>query len=291
MAQRVLSQKDDVRLGKLFDECADLVSGNKPVEMCLKYFETWQFACRIMDCYGFESIEELLQFEEGYSVEDWAIEFVVGLEDACEIDKKYGSILIDFCREYIKRSNQVDQSFIFELKSSIAEAYFRIGGQISGDIEFDKVMKEFPQMSEGWLCWAGQYSSAEVTDANTAKAISILERARKIEHLDDREEVLIALLELHERDDPWGEKAEELSQEIETIQEGISSVDKDPDVHQEHDDDCTCGDPHHHHDNNDHQHGPDCIHSPADAPVIPGRNDPCPCGSGKKYKKCCGANA
>ncbi len=29
------------------------------------------------------------------------------------------------------------------------------------------------------------------------------------------------------------------------------------------------------------------------APVVlgkqPGRNDPCPCGSGKKYKKCCGA--
>ena len=22
----------------------------------------------------------------------------------------------------------------------------------------------------------------------------------------------------------------------------------------------------------------------------PGRNDPCPCGSGKKYKKCCGMN-
>jgi preprotein translocase subunit SecA len=22
-----------------------------------------------------------------------------------------------------------------------------------------------------------------------------------------------------------------------------------------------------------------------------GPNDPCPCGSGKKYKKCCGANA
>ena len=21
-----------------------------------------------------------------------------------------------------------------------------------------------------------------------------------------------------------------------------------------------------------------------------GRNDPCPCGSGKKFKKCCGAN-
>ncbi len=26
-----------------------------------------------------------------------------------------------------------------------------------------------------------------------------------------------------------------------------------------------------------------------EGPVV-GRNDPCPCGSGKKYKKCCGAN-
>jgi len=28
---------------------------------------------------------------------------------------------------------------------------------------------------------------------------------------------------------------------------------------------------------------------PIQADKAPGRNDPCPCGSGKKYKKCCGA--
>ena len=36
------------------------------------------------------------------------------------------------------------------------------------------------------------------------------------------------------------------------------------------------------------------IINPKSAPVTSqkvGRNDPCPCGSGKKYKKCCGANA
>ena len=27
---------------------------------------------------------------------------------------------------------------------------------------------------------------------------------------------------------------------------------------------------------------------PVKAEKEPGRNDPCPCGSGKKYKKCCG---
>ena len=28
---------------------------------------------------------------------------------------------------------------------------------------------------------------------------------------------------------------------------------------------------------------------PIKAGTAPGRNDPCPCGSGRKYKKCCGA--
>jgi HEAT repeat protein len=43
-----------------------------------------------------------------------------------------------------------------------------------------------------------------------------------------------------------------------------------------------------------HVHGPGCGHGHG-APEQPlrsekiGRNDPCPCGSGKKYKKCCGA--
>ncbi|MBT9143735.1 MAG: hypothetical protein DDT29_02146 [Dehalococcoidia bacterium] len=34
------------------------------------------------------------------------------------------------------------------------------------------------------------------------------------------------------------------------------------------------------------------LNSPAPAKAIkrPGRNDPCPCGSGKKYKQCCGAD-
>ncbi len=29
--------------------------------------------------------------------------------------------------------------------------------------------------------------------------------------------------------------------------------------------------------------------APSGPPVAPGRNDPCPCGSGRKFKKCCGA--
>lgn len=48
-----------------------------------------------------------------------------------------------------------------------------------------------------------------------------------------------------------------------------------------------------------HEHGPECdhdhehSHGPRPEPVrraAPkvGRNDPCPCGSGKKFKKCCG---
>jgi len=51
-----------------------------------------------------------------------------------------------------------------------------------------------------------------------------------------------------------------------------------------------------------HVHGPNCNHAhdhhhhhaetPARNPMRDvGRNDPCPCGSGAKFKKCHGANA
>ena len=47
-----------------------------------------------------------------------------------------------------------------------------------------------------------------------------------------------------------------------------------------------------------HVHGPDCDHNHGDGLQEPfrhaepklGRNDPCSCGSGKKYKKCHGAS-
>ena len=44
----------------------------------------------------------------------------------------------------------------------------------------------------------------------------------------------------------------------------------------------------------EHVHGPDCNHDhPVQEPyrreaTKVGRNDPCSCGSGKKFKKCCG---
>jgi uncharacterized protein YecA (UPF0149 family) len=46
-----------------------------------------------------------------------------------------------------------------------------------------------------------------------------------------------------------------------------------------------------------HVHGPDCAHDHAPqepvrrAEAKVGRNDPCPCGSGRKYKKCHGGSA
>lgn len=46
----------------------------------------------------------------------------------------------------------------------------------------------------------------------------------------------------------------------------------------------------HDHGHEHHVHGPHCNHAPQEPVRNPlkevGRNDPCPCGSGKKFKKC-----
>lgn len=58
-----------------------------------------------------------------------------------------------------------------------------------------------------------------------------------------------------------------------------------PDCNHDHD---------HDHGHAHHVHGPHCNHGAAQEPVRNplkevGRNDPCPCGSEKKFKKCHGA--
>jgi SEC-C motif-containing protein len=48
------------------------------------------------------------------------------------------------------------------------------------------------------------------------------------------------------------------------------------------------GDSHTHAEGEGHHHKPQTVQR--EGPKI-GRNDPCVCGSGKKYKKCCGSDA
>jgi hypothetical protein len=95
------------------------------------------------------------------------------------------------------------------------------------------------------------------------------------------------------------------------VVDGASShaAEEEPDLG--HDEDCDCGSGHHdHHDHHDHDHHDQCdccsdncydgddhddhhdqeavVRAPA-APKI-GRNEKCPCGSGRKFKKCCERN-
>jgi uncharacterized protein YecA (UPF0149 family) len=55
-----------------------------------------------------------------------------------------------------------------------------------------------------------------------------------------------------------------------------------PHVHEE---GCGCGHDHHDHRGDDHHHQTIAPYVRITPKV--GRNEPCPCGSGKKYKKCC----
>jgi uncharacterized protein YecA (UPF0149 family) len=50
---------------------------------------------------------------------------------------------------------------------------------------------------------------------------------------------------------------------------------------------CGCGHDHHHGHHHPGHHHPLAAEPFVRASAKVGRNDPCPCGSGKKHKKCC----
>jgi hypothetical protein len=69
----------------------------------------------------------------------------------------------------------------------------------------------------------------------------------------------------------------------------MSSETKTPETaapHHAHEDACGCGHDHHPHGHEHHHHHHGIAPYVRASPKV-GRNDPCPCGSGKKYKKCC----
>jgi preprotein translocase subunit SecA len=73
---------------------------------------------------------------------------------------------------------------------------------------------------------------------------------------------------------------------MDTLKTAIAATPVTP-AHDHGEDPCGCGHDHHHHGHahGHHHHAPQATIRRA-APKV-GRNDPCPCGSGQKHKKCC----
>ena len=228
------------------------------IKTCDEWLSAWEDIKAIMIEDGIGSIDEL---QKKYQWTDFLSNYVQDLELALHnagiIDKEYYRKRIEYCFEMLERCGRTDDLLIENTRRAIAESYFELGNGQEGERLYEMWLLDDPDWGWGYIGWSDCYHFADGrTSVQLEKAEEILTKALSRETLRDRIDVVERAAELYE-DLGNREKAAELQKEhsrLSRLEKGF-------------------------------------LYGPKQTPVRVekiGRNDPCPCGSGKKYKKCCG---
>lgn len=226
---------------------------------CDNWLVAWSETLKLMDSEEIAGIEEL---EENYEWEqfptNWVQDFEIELHNAGLKNLEYFRKRIQYCEELLKvyPEEKADTLIIENARRAIAESYYELEDTGNCDRLFEKWIQDDPQWGWGWIGWSACYWRDQ-KNKNIEKGQSILERGLAIEEVRDREDLLDYAGELY-TETKQDEKAAEIDAEFKALMRRQVMSSK-------------------------RATGNQPVHV-----VKIGRNEPCPCGSGKKYKKCCG---
>ena len=158
---------------------------------------------------------------------------------------------IEFCQDILERFPGEDRDTVRSFRAPLAESHFHLGERETCDRLFEEWLAEDPTWGWGWIHWADCYSfTLGSPNEDLVRGEAILKRGLTVAGVADRPDMFERLANVYQ-DMGEHEKCEAVLAEV----NGAADAET----------------------------------SPAAWPSRKiGRNEPCPCGSGKKYKKCCG---
>ncbi len=239
------------------------------------WLDAWSDVLRLCDATGISSIEEFDdRFPLSQSLFNWSQDLEMALENAGRDGGEIRQALIEFCEESFRRFPREDQLLTENRRRTMAQAYFDAGMTEKAEELFRSWLDADPAWGWGWIGWADCYLPGAGRPADLARAEKLLRRGYRVPGVRDRIYIAERLQEVCEdggRPDEareFGEQAERLRHE--PLRAAARPVPP-----------------------------PGNPVPPPGNPVPPagsitrrvkvGRNAPCPCGSGKKFKKCCGS--
>jgi hypothetical protein len=234
----------------------ELILENDLPGACDKWLEAW---AGIKELFAEGVAEDIFELDTQYDWTQFIFNYVQDMEmelsNAGLKDARYHQSRAVFCRELLQWCAADDQ-LTHNIYSGMAEGYFDSGDIETGDRLFAEWLRDDPDNGWGYVAWADCYWFGPV-EKRYEIAEGILLKAYARSELHDR----IAVVDrLHDVYKEWGktDKAQEFEKVFAVLQrdEPEDSLYYKP--------------------------------APTKSKKV-GRNDPCPCGSGKKYKKCCGA--
>ena len=238
-----------------------LDAGSNTRAAAVTWLSAWSDVLRLCDATGISSIEEFDdRFPLTQSLFNWIQDLEMALENAGRDDREMLQTLIDFCEESLRRFPREDQLMTENRRRALGGAYFDAGTTEKAEELFGSWLEADPGWGWGWIGWADCYLPWAGRPADFGRAEKLLRRGYRVPGIRDRADIAERLQEVCEESGRPGE-ARQFREQAERLRQ------KPP--------------------------------HPAAKPARPpgdtartakvGRNAPCPCGSGKKFKKCCGS--
>lgn len=222
---------------------------------CDSWLNAWDSIKQAMKENQLHYLEEL---QDKFKWSDFLLNYVQDMEAELHnvglSNKEYYHKRMLYCEELLKFCKKEDVLMIGNIKRAIADSYFELGDTEKCDQLYSLWLDENSDWGWGYIGWSACYWFKRAKNSSyIKKSIEILEKALPRENVSERMEIVGRLIKLYMKTGRHLE-ANELKKEFRTTS---------------------------------------LLNRMASNTIIlysekVGRNDPCPCGSGKKYKKCCG---
>jgi tetratricopeptide (TPR) repeat protein len=207
---------------------------------------------------------------------------------------------IAVCEEALRRFPGADQLMTENRRRALAESYFEVGKTEKAEELFQSWLAADPRWGFGWIGWAACYSSRAGRPKNYGRAEELLRRGSSTPGVRDREaiaewlQIVCEETGRHREAREFGQQVRQLKRQPPpmTVSRKLELAGQDDEAAVVREamtvsfggEGLPLG------------QFPDAVRAlAAKAPAGPvraakvGRNAPCPCGSGKKFKKCCGS--
>ena len=267
----------------------ELLASRDVVATCRVWLKAWNDVMRLLDKAGIESIAD---FDERFggtqSLFNWIQDLESELWNAGLDDRQFLSARISLCEEGLRRLPSDDDLMIENRRRALAESYFELGETQKAETLFREWLDADSCWGWGWIGWSDCFRFTRTERVNLNRCEQILREGLAVADVRDRADIADRLADVCEeqgRDQEAKEFRRQSEQRVE-VSRTVSSAGKV--LRQK-----TkvnfggAGLP-----LSEMSNLAGRLSTTPATPAIRqkvGRNEPCPCGSGKKFKKCCGA--
>ena len=122
------------------------------------WLDAWSDVLRLCDAAGIGSIEEFDdRFPLSQSLFNWSQDLEMVLENVGRDDREIRQALIEFCEESLRRFPREDQQLTENRRRTMAQAYFDAGRTEKSEELFRSWLDADPAWGWGWIGWADCY--------------------------------------------------------------------------------------------------------------------------------------